>query len=484
MHTLFDCSMIINSGTIFIFLKDVFCMIDKLQAEKFESLCAEIIEADKAVGMAVAVVDKTGDTLYEKFFGFRDAEKKLPVDGDTIFGLASVSKSFTALSAMQLVERGALDMLRPAREYIPQLNDGRITCQHLVTHSAGFFPFKRVTFPKLAEEMSIDQKTAGDLAFNVPMREEAMLRLLQEMNSQTDFTGRPGENISYSNDSFALLGEIVRIQSGSGSLPEYLDENIFKPLGMGRTTGAMLIKDDNASRLYRDIDGAMEPTDDFLDNSMVMPGGGGLKSTLNDMKKYLYMYLNRGLAPNGTRIVGDYSINEMMRPRQVAGLNQYYGYGLMREAMGALTIIEHGGAMTGVSSNMIFCRENGLGVMVLCNTSGVSVAKVCKAAMRMASGMEPKQEELRQPMPVWDAKRLQAVAGTYNSAEGITVEIAAGDGCLVVDYAGKRLEGLPINDYMFRMKIGTNNIDIRVFDDDGGNVRALGVGLRMVPKAK
>ena len=69
----------------------------------FEELVSRIQECSNAVGIAVAIVDRNGNTQYEKFFGYRDQERKLPIDEDTIFGLASVTKSFVALSIMQLV---------------------------------------------------------------------------------------------------------------------------------------------------------------------------------------------------------------------------------------------------------------------------------------------------------------------------------------------------------------------------------------------
>ena len=84
----------------------------------FEELVSRMQERSKAVGIAVAIVDRNGNTQYEKFFGYRDQERKLPIDEDTIFGLASVTKSFVALSIMQLVERVDLGIQRPFKNLL------------------------------------------------------------------------------------------------------------------------------------------------------------------------------------------------------------------------------------------------------------------------------------------------------------------------------------------------------------------------------
>lgn len=73
---------------------------------RLEAHTAQIMEEAKARGIAVGVVDRTGRILYEKYFGYRDEEKKLPINRDTIFGMASVTKSFTALSIMQMQKDG------------------------------------------------------------------------------------------------------------------------------------------------------------------------------------------------------------------------------------------------------------------------------------------------------------------------------------------------------------------------------------------
>mgnify|MGYP003160285170 CR=1 FL=1 len=121
----------------------------------FEELVSRIQERSKAVGIAVAIVDRNGNTQYEKFFGYRDQERKLPIDEDTIFGLASVTKSFVALSIMQLVEAGKVDLDDLVSKYIPEFtnrNQKPIKVWHFLCHTAGFYPMHRTIINEIAQK--------------------------------------------------------------------------------------------------------------------------------------------------------------------------------------------------------------------------------------------------------------------------------------------------------------------------------------------
>ena len=117
--------------------------INRTNQALFEELVKQIRIQGEAAGIAVAIIDKNGETQYEKYFGCRDTEKQLPIDGDTIFGLASVTKSFVALAIMQLYERGLLDLEDPVSKFIPEFtnkNQETVRIHHLLSHSGGFYP--------------------------------------------------------------------------------------------------------------------------------------------------------------------------------------------------------------------------------------------------------------------------------------------------------------------------------------------------------
>lgn len=107
--------------------------------------------------------------------------------------------------------------------------------------------------------------------------------------------------MSYCNDGFGLLSDIVRRHSGYGSFAEYLDKKILKPIGMDRSNISFIrnSQDENAAILYSLENGTWRADRDYQNDAFVLHGGGGMKSTLGDMLKYAVMYLNEGVAGNG-----------------------------------------------------------------------------------------------------------------------------------------------------------------------------------------
>ena len=91
---------------------------------------------------------------------------------------------------------------------------------------------------------------------------------------------------------------------------------------------------------------------DYYDNAFVLGGAGSMKSTISDMKKILYMYLNHGKTPDGGRILSMEGIRSMCRPRMEYRPESWYCYGLATKKIDDVTVVEHGGSLTGVSSNM------------------------------------------------------------------------------------------------------------------------------------
>ena len=108
-----------------------------------ENLVESIRKDYEACGIAAAIIDSKGNTHYEKFWGSADLESEKELNGETIFGLASVTKSFTALAIMQMEEKGLVDLDAPISTYIPEFtnkNQKKVTIRHLMSHCGGFFP--------------------------------------------------------------------------------------------------------------------------------------------------------------------------------------------------------------------------------------------------------------------------------------------------------------------------------------------------------
>lgn len=458
----------------------------------FEELVKHIRMQSGAAGIAVAIVDSEGNTQYEKYFGYRDTEKKLPMDENTIFGLASVTKSFVALSIMQLCEKGLLDLDEPVSKYIPEFtnkNQETVKIRHFLSHSAGFYPVHRTTLKEVAESLGFTEEKNGDLGFIEAVTEESVRRVAGQLDAQTKesgLIGRPGDYMSYCNDGFGLLSEIVRRVSGEPSFAEYAKKNILAPLKMKRS-GCDYLRprlDENPAVLYRKRNGKMEATRDYYDNAFALPGAGSMKSTIADMKKVLYMYLNYGKRPDGERILSMEGIRSMCRPRIEYRPESFYCYGLATKMLDDLTIVEHGGSLPGVSSNLSWSYGAGVGVVVLCNTSDVPVSVIADAAMRMYHGRNPIEDRSQYSENPWKGETIKAACGRYISGEGVEIEIKAEDRTVAVCVDGQEKPFVMVQEDLGIIRGYVKDAYLKLYKAADGQVFAVGYGGRMLPRAK
>ena len=174
-----------------------------------ESIISDVMSDGSARGLAIGITDGSGRILYERYFGYRDEARRLPIDRDTIFGMASVTKSFTALSIMQMQANGLLSVTDPVSKYIPGfsgMNNGEpVLIWHLLCHSGGYFPLPRIVVDKTAKEMGIEDTLSDELIYRDDFADEGVRLVASRLDAQTRFTGRPGERLSYCNDGFGLL---------------------------------------------------------------------------------------------------------------------------------------------------------------------------------------------------------------------------------------------------------------------------------------
>ncbi len=324
----------------------------------FETLVGQIMEHYDAAGMAVAVIDDK-ETLYQQFFGYRDVEEQVELNENTIMGMASISKSFTALAIMQLAEKSVIDLDAPLTRYLPEFRNAhqpqQVKVYHLLSHAGGFLPQRRMLVEEVARELDIWQEGKVELGPHAGLAQRGTELVCQRLDAQTRHTGKPGEYMSYSNDSYGLLSEIIRRYGGEDSFADYVEKHIFRPLEMHRSTALFIqpAQDPNCTKLYYHKEGKRQWCRDFYDNAFVLMGGGAVKSTLADMKQYLRMYLRGGVGPRGNRVLSEYGIREMGKPRQQYRFQEQYGYGLSVQQLDEITVIGHGGSMTGISTSSL-----------------------------------------------------------------------------------------------------------------------------------
>ena len=186
-----------------------------------DKIFKEYADANHLPGVAYGfVVD--GKLVHKGNFGYTDIEKKIPVTSSSLFRIASMSKSFTAMAILKLRDEGKLNLDDPAYLYIPELKNLKyptadaphITIRHLLTHGAGF----------------PEDNPWGDRQLADTDKE-----LMEFLINKSSFSNPPGIAYEYSNLGFALLGKIITKVSGK-RYQDYIKKNIWEPLGMKTTT--------------------------------------------------------------------------------------------------------------------------------------------------------------------------------------------------------------------------------------------------------
>jgi CubicO group peptidase (beta-lactamase class C family) len=319
------------------------------------------------------------DVVAQEFFGFADLEKRDPVDEDTIFHWASITKTFTGVAIMQLRDRGLLKLDDPIIKYLPELSAvhnpfgdmNQITIRHLMTHSAGF---RAATWP-----------WAGDKDWR-PFEPQHWSQLVAMM-PYTEILFKPGSKFSYSNPGIIFLGRVIELLSNE-DYEVYIDKNIFKPLKMHKSyfdaTPPHLLK--HRSHSYYVKDGALSQARFDADTGVTV-SNGGLNSPLDDMVRYI------GFLMGDDKKQDDYdlvlkrsSLEEMFKPQiaiEPGALIEPDGQN-RKDAMGLTFFIEdnfgqhfigHSGTQNGFLSHFYLRPDTRMAYIIAFNTQAMPTEK-------------------------------------------------------------------------------------------------------------
>ena len=325
------------------------------------------------------------------------------------------------MSILQLVEKGKLSLEDPISKYIKYFtnknNPHPILIKHFLTHTAGFFPVDYITLDKILQKFKAEDTLENEIIFNNDFTEESLKTISIQLDNETEFIGRPGEYFSYCNDGYGILSEIIHKISGI-PFATYVEENILKPLKMNRTNCSYVKNplDKNCSTLYTLKEGKWTVDMNFKDLAFPLTGAGSIKSTISDLTQYILMFLNEGKL-NEKKIIDKFFIKEMIKPRIFVNHNVYYGYGFNISEIDNRRFIEHSGILPGVSSNISFCPEEQLGIIVLCNTMNVSAKLLNKALFNLIIGRKDVLESPKLPQIIWEKDIQEEVQGEYISKE-------------------------------------------------------------------
>lgn len=318
-------------------------------------------------GIAVAVV-KDGKVVLAKGYGVRKLGEAAPVDADTLFGIASNSKAFTTAALAMLVDEGKIKWDDPVTKYLPAFAvydpyvTRELTVRDLVTHRSGL------------------GLGAGDLMFwpDTDFTREQVLANARYIRPASSLRSK----YAYNNLMFIVAGEVIHAVSGK-SWDDFIRERIFAPLGMNssRISAVSFKPGENVawphSKGWR-LEGTLTPIDMTRDD--VWAAAAGVKTNVNDLPKWVIAQLNNGKIDANRKLFSEGQSNEMWSSQTIIKISEppaplkamkakFSAYGLgwtMRDYHGR-KLIGHGGALTGMLSQVALIPEEKLGVIVLTN---------------------------------------------------------------------------------------------------------------------
>jgi CubicO group peptidase (beta-lactamase class C family) len=324
--------------------------------EQIDRLVTAYTELNKFNGSVLVAANNR--VFYKKAFGWANVEWEVRNQTDTKFRLGSISKQFTAMVVLRLVELGKLKLHEPIITYLPGFpveSGGKITLHHLLTHCSGIPNFT-------------SRPDYGSQIMRNPYTTEAMMKLVAEKPLEFE----PGTKFAYSNSGYNLVACIIEKVTGK-TFETCLKELILVPLNMN-TTGydhySEIIKKRASGYARTSLELANA---DYIDMSVPL-GSGALYSTVED----LYL-LDQGLKSD---VVLTRASRDLLFSRHIAAGSGHYGYGwnvfdsYLGEASHPYPFIEHGGAINGFSSLLSRVPDAGQMVVLLNNTGGAPLSEM------------------------------------------------------------------------------------------------------------
>ena len=320
------------------------------QLQKVEAAISAAMSRQNIPALSAAVVINNR-LSWSRGYGLADAENFVPATTATAFRIASVSKPITAVAAMQLFERGKLDLDAPVQKYCPAFpsKQGVITARQLIGHLGGLRHYN------------------PDENFNSTRHYESVTASLDAFKNDP-LVAPPGAKFNYTTYGYVVLGCVVEGASGM-AYADYVREHIFRPAGMERTrTDDLYAIIPNRARGYARLKTGELRNADLADTSNKTPGGG-LVSTPEDMAKFAVAVQTGVLLKRET-------FERMLAPMKTSDGKEspYFGW-FIRERKGE-KLLTHGGSQQGTSTQLYFIPGRGFALVLMANMEDVNQAEL------------------------------------------------------------------------------------------------------------
>ncbi|GCE75762.1 serine hydrolase domain-containing protein [Cellulomonas biazotea] len=444
----------------------------------------EILARRPAVGFAVGVV--RGDDLEVETRGFADVAARRPFTADTVFRVASITKTFTALAVAQLAEQGVLDLDDPVDDHltsfrlVPSRDDWPApTLRHLLTHTAGV--------PEEVRALDLVKPLFGEAVVHgrpVPTPAEHYAGGLP-------LRAAPGTRFRYTDHGFTVAGQVVEDVTGV-PLATYLREHVFTPLGMTATTLDRADVDpfDEATGYTLGRRGPVAVRDyDYL----TAPASSA-RSTARDLGRYLSALLHGGTNAHGT-VLRPETVEHLFAPSyqpdpRVPGL----GLAWFRGRVGDHRVVEHAGVVPGSNSQVFLAPDDDVAVLALVTGGRQAMMWLpgeCTDLLGDVLGVDDERPDVPHRPETWpDLCGWYPVPGPLSDARvrmmaGLGVEVGVHGGRLALHVVGavpQPVRGFPLlpddpdDPDVFRLDLsryGTGSLRVVFTRDASGRAVAL-----------
>jgi len=323
------------------------------QTKTIDALVRSFISEHHMPGLSLAVV-QDGRVVLAEGYGLADIENSVQAGADTVYRIASLSKSITASAAMKLVEAGKIDLDAPIQKYCPAFPQKQwpITTRELLSHQSGIRGYRN------------DEETINTRHYT-----SINQALTQFANDPLDF--EPGTKMQYTSYGYIVLGCVIEGASGT-TYDHYMQESVFGPAQMPATR-----LDDVLAIIPRRAHGYSLSANGELKNAVFVdvsnkPPGSGINSTARDMGNFM-------TALYSAKLVAKSTLEQMLTPAKTRdGKATIYGLGFfLGGPIGSYRGLKeagHGGDQQGFSSILYLLPEKKFGVVILSNLEGQNVS--------------------------------------------------------------------------------------------------------------
>ncbi|MEZ6138361.1 MAG: serine hydrolase [Pirellulaceae bacterium] len=371
--------------------------------EKLQDAIRHEMAAKNLPAFSISLVDQDR-TVWADGFGFQDADMKVPATAESVYRVGSISKLFTDIAVMQLVESGKLDLDADIQTYLPELQpenpyDIPLTLRQMMSHRSGL----------------VRESPVGNY---FDPTEPSLAATIASLN-KTSLVYQPETKTKYSNAAVAVVGAVLESQLGV-SHPEHVRQTILDPLAMNNSNFAVTeaIKTKLTTGWMRTYDGRRFEAPTFL---LGTGPAGNLYSSVLDLSKFMICMFNEGRTADG-QILEPETYRMMTTPIQDAdGQPQGFGIGFRIQEIDGYTKLGHGGAVYGFSTQLETLPERKLGVAATASMDGTNglVSRLADYALRLMIATQDGQPlpsyRVTGPIP---AERAADLVGTYREVDG------------------------------------------------------------------